>query len=98
MTVASGRSITLVASRRPPSPTSNSRTSAGCWANSSRAAAVVISNTVIGALALDERVQKVAVAGEPPLADSAESEALVEAHQMRRGIDMHAQPGGFQDR
>ena len=52
ITVASGISITLVESSRPPRPTSSSTTSAGCCANRQNAAAVSISKTVIGAPAL----------------------------------------------
>jgi hypothetical protein len=50
--VATGRSTTLVASNRPPSPTSSTSRSAGTVANRWKATAVVTSNTVIGAPAL----------------------------------------------
>jgi hypothetical protein len=43
MMLSAGASMTLVASSRPPSPTSSSSTSAGCLANAMNAAAVVIS-------------------------------------------------------
>ena len=102
MTVASGCSITLVASSRPPRPTSSSSTSAGWRANSSRPAAVVISNTVIGAPALARSHSSSAAANSSSrhrcLRRRAEPEALVEAHQMRRGIGVHALARGFQDR
>ncbi len=50
MTAATaGRSITLVASKRPPSPVSSSRMSAGWRAKARKAAAVVISKKVMGA-------------------------------------------------
>ena len=52
MAQAAGRSITLVVSPRPPSPTSRMQRSAGSSAKSRKAAAVMTSNTVIGALAL----------------------------------------------
>jgi hypothetical protein len=48
ITVAAGRSITLVASKRPPSPTSIKAASAGTRENARNAAAVVISKKVIG--------------------------------------------------
>ena len=41
--------MTLVASPRPPKPTSSTQSSAGFAANSTKAAAVMTSNTVIGA-------------------------------------------------
>ena len=46
MTAASGRSITLVASRRPPRPTSSTTRSQCSRAYHSRAAAVISSNSV----------------------------------------------------
>ena len=52
MAQAAGRSITLVVSPRPPSPTSRLQRSAGSSAKSRKAAAVMTSNTVIGAAAL----------------------------------------------
>ena len=95
ITLASGVSITLVASSRPPRPTSSSSTSAGWRENSRNAAAVSISNTVIGcaavgALAFLQRGGQRLVGDQPPAARRAEPEALVEAHQMRRGVDMDA--------
>ena len=103
MTVASGCSITLVASSRPPRPTSISSTSAGWRANSIRPTAVVISNTVIGAPALARSHSSSVAASSAsetscPSPAAAEPIALVEAHQMRRGIDVHALARGFQDR
>ena len=103
MTVASGASITLVASSRPPRPTSSSSTSAGCCANSRKPAAVVISNTVIGSPALARSHSSSAADSSSsvtslPSPICAEAEALVEMHQMRRGVDVHAQAGGFQNR
>ena len=46
MTLSSGRSMTLVASSVPPSPTSMMARSAGVSAMATKAAAVVLSNTV----------------------------------------------------
>ena len=51
MTVSAG-SITFVASRRPPSPTSRSVQSAGARAKATKAAQVVISKKVIGSPSL----------------------------------------------
>ncbi len=101
MTVASGCAITLVASSRPPKPTSSSSTSAGWRENSSEPAAVVISNTVmacagIGALAFGKRRGQLLVGHKRAVACDAQPEALVEAHQMRRGVDVHALARGFQ--
>src|SRR5262249_27649193 len=95
--------MTLVASSRPPRPTSSSNTSAGLRANSSSPAAVVISNTGEGAPALDALPCAAAVGGPPaetapPFARGAEPKALVEAHEMRRGIDVHAHARRLQDR
>ena len=64
---------------------------------------MVISNTVIGAPALTRSHSastsiEFAVVDQVALARRAEPEALVEAHQMRRGVDVHAQAGRFQDR
>ena len=97
------RSTTLVASSRPPSPTSSSSTSAGWRANSSSPAAVVISNTVIGAPALarshsSNAARELLVRDQRALARRAEPEALVETHEMRRGVDMHAQARRLEDR
>ena len=95
-------SITLVASSRPPSPTSSSSTSAGWRENSRKPAAVVISNTVIGAPPLARSHSSSAAASSSSATSRrrlrAEPEALVEAHQMRRGVDVHALAGRFQDR
>ena len=49
MTVSTGRAMTLVASSRPPSPTSSSSTSEEWRWKAWNAAAVVISKKVIGA-------------------------------------------------
>jgi hypothetical protein len=52
MTLTAGRSITLVASSRPPRPTSSKSASAGRAANNRNAAAVPISKAVMGSPAL----------------------------------------------
>ena len=52
MTASAGRATTLVASSRPPRPTSRSSTSAGCSAKARKAAAVVISKWVMSSLAV----------------------------------------------
>ena len=44
------------------------------------------------------RVGELFVRNEPSLARGGEPKALVEAHEMRRGIDVHAQPRRLQDR
>jgi len=63
----------------------------------------VISNTVMGAPALTryafiERVGELFLGNEPSLPRGGEPKALVEAHEMRRGVDVHAQPRRLQDR
>ena len=63
------------------------------------AAAVVISNTVIGSPPLTRsHSSSVAPSSSSLTSAPAEPVALVETHQMRRGIDMHALAGGLQDR
>ena len=52
----------------------------------------------VGALAFGQRIAELIVVDEPSLARAAEPEALVEAHQMRRGVDVHAQARRLQDR
>ena len=52
----------------------------------------------IGALAVLEHVAELLVGGQPSAAGGAEAEALVEAHEMRRGIDMNALTAGLEDR
>ena len=96
MTVSAGRSTTLVASSRPPSPTSSSSTSAGCSAKARNAAAVVISNWVMSSPPLVACV-RTSTSTSCVLADrvrlavgAGELDAFVEAHEMRRGIDVHA--------
>ena len=64
---------------------------------------MVISNTVMGAPPLTRSHSssvgaQVLVAHEHAFAGGAKPKALVEAHQMRRGIDMHALARRFQDR
>src|SRR5262249_1461941 len=54
--------------------------------------------TGVDALAFVERVAELLVRSEPSLARRAEPEALVEAHEMRRSIDVHAQARRLQDR
>ena len=52
----------------------------------------------IGALAFLQRRAELLVGHQHAFARLAQAEALVEAHQMRRGIDVHALAGRFQDR
>ena len=99
------RDTTLVASSRPPSPTSRITASAGCSAKARKAAAVVISKNVIGIAGVDALALRQAA---PPARLSpigarlavgpGELDALVEAHQMRRGVDVHALAGRLQHR
>ena len=51
----------------------------------------------IGALAFGQHVRKLVILHQTPLAVATQSESLVEAHEMGRRIDMHAQAGGFED-
>ena len=101
MTLASGAGTTLVASSRPPSPTSSSSASAGWSANSRKAAAVSISNTVIGRIAVGalaglQRRDEFGVRHQHAAARSPEPETLVHAHQVGRGIHMDARAGRFE--
>ena len=103
ITVASGASITLVASSRPPRPTSSSthigrmlreqaeRRRGFDFENGDRRAG-------IGALAMFERRAQFVVADQSAAAGPAEAEAFVDPHQIRRGVDVDAQAGRFQDR
>ncbi len=70
--------------------------------NRRNAAAVSISNTVIGALAVlglafGQRVGELVVFDQPAAAGMADAEALVEPDQIGRGVDMHALAGRFED-
>ena len=103
ITLAIGLSTTLVASSRPPRPTSSRRASAGCRAKRRNAAAVSISNTVIGSLAvvglaLRQRVGKLIVLDELAAAGTGNAEALIEPDQIGRRVDVHALAGRFEDR
>ena len=91
-----GRATTLVASSRPPSPTSSSTQSAGVSAKARKAAAVVISKKVIGAPALAAS-QRSRQRGQPVLVDrrAGEPDALVEAHQMGRDVDVDPLAAGL---
>ena len=103
ITVASGASITLVASSRPPRPTSSSthigrmlreqaeRRRGLDFENGDRRAG-------IDALAMFERAAQFVVADEHAAAGAAEPKAFVDPHQIGRGIDVDAQARGFQDR
>ena len=84
--------------RRGRPPAADNRP--GVSLNSRNAAAVVISNTEIDWPALT-RSQRVERGVEPRVVDErppAQPDALVEAHQMRRGVDMHALARRLQDR
>ncbi len=56
----------------------------------------------VGALAFGQRIGELVVGGETSrpttLQGGAETEAFVEAHEVRRRIGMHSKAGGFQDR
>src|SRR5262249_29387561 len=54
--------------------------------------------TRIDTLAFAERVGELLVGNEAAFALGAKSKALVEAHEVRRGIDVHAQSRSLQDR
>ncbi len=71
-----GGGITLVASARPPSPTSSTHSSAGTRANSSKLAATSTSNTVIAAPSLTAATASIT-------ADSASSLTSSPASRMR---------------
>ena len=104
MMLSSGRSTTLVASSRPPSPTSSKSASAGCSAKAMNAAAVVISKKVMCSPALircasRKRRDEFVLADRTRLAvRTGELDALVKAHEVRRGVDVHALAGGLQHR
>ena len=91
MPQTSGSAMTLVASSRPPSPTSTMQASAGTRAKARKAAAVVASKKLIvhvagGVERFGEQGGKRLVVDQPP----GEADALVEADEMRAGIDMDA--------
>ena len=91
-----GRLTRLVASSRPPSPTSSTTRSAGWRAKARNAAAVVTSKKVIGRPALtDSTSSRIGTSAASSISSSRHADALVEAHQMRRGVDVHAQAGRF---
>ena len=99
MTLAAGASITLVESKRPPRPTSSSSASAGVSReqeerSSRRDLEQRDGLARIGALAAREGV------GELRLGDerAGEADALVEAHEMGRRIDVDALAGALQHR
>ena len=96
-TVSRGRSTTLVASSRPPRPTSSRHQSAGVSAMARKAAAVVISKKVIGARAV-RGLAALEQRGERVLVDQAagEADALVEAGEVRRGVDVDAGAAGLE--
>ena len=97
MTVSRGRATTLVASSRPPSPTSTSAMSAGVSAMARNAAAVVISKKVIGApaFAASQRASSAASRGSS-ISRAGEPDALVEAREVRRGVGVHRQARGLE--
>src|SRR4030081_787017 len=95
ITVTSGVSITLVASSRPPRPTSSSTTSAGCCANSQNAAAVSISKMVIGAPALacsqcsNAVLNSSSLTSVPPPAPTRAQERCVRPFALGAGAENH---------
>ena len=96
--------MTLVASSRPPRPTSSSTKSAGFSEKASSAAAVVISNWVMSSPSLTACV-RISISTSVVLADgrrlavrAGDLDALVEAHEMRGRIDVHALARRFQHR
>ena len=92
MTQSAGCSAaTLVASRRPPIPTSSSVKSAGSRANASSAAHVVASKSVIGAPPFTSSTSR-SSAVSSVLADgaAAERDPLVEGDEVRARVRVHA--------
>ena len=87
--VTSGRSTTLVASSRPPSPTSRMQASAGVRAKARKATAVATSKKLgsIPSLASSTSVEQ---RGERFVVDqpAGDPDALVEADEVRAGEDM----------
>ena len=104
MTSSTGRSTTLVASRRPPRPTSSSSTSAGLLGEGKeggRRGDLELGDVVaaVGGLRARQHIDQRLLADRRRLAARAgKLDALVEAHEMRRRIDVHARAGGFEDR
>ena len=95
--------MTLVASKRPPSPTSMTAASAGCSENSTKVTAVRISNTVIvsprlAAATRAHRFGQHLVLDQPAAARRRQPIAFVPVDQMRRGVDMDPVAGGLEQR
>ncbi len=86
--------MTLVASSRPPRPTSRSVQSAGVSAMARKAAAVVISKKVIGSAAVGG-LAALELGDQAVLGDelAGEADALVEAGEVGRGVDVDAGAG-----
>ena len=76
----------------PPARTDRPGVAANRW----KATAVITSKTVIGAPAFTA-LHLLQRGGQRVVGDqrAGDADALVEAHQMRRGVDMHAQPRGL---
>ncbi len=49
-------------------------------------------------LATAQGLDEARLVDEASAAEGAEADALVEAHEMRRGVDVHGEPGRFEDR
>ena len=103
ITVARGSGMTLVASSRPPSPTSRRSTSAGWRAKTSRGGRsgdleLRDRPAAIHRLDREEGVRQLILVDEAAATDCPEPNALVEADEMRRGVDMHLPPVGFEHR
>ena len=94
--VASGFSTTLVASSLPPRPVSSSSKSAGVSAKARKAAAVVISNSVMSSppFAASARARQstrsIFADRRAMAAGVREHDALMKIDEMRRGIDVDA--------
>ncbi len=52
----------------------------------------------IGRFTFGKRLGQLRVRRQPAFAFTTQPDSFVEAHEMRRGIDVHAQPGRFEDR
>ena len=92
--------MTLVASNRPPKPDFQQQDIGRMSAKSLSAAAVVASKKVIGRAVIGfldrfERVGKKRVRNQRAAAGRGQPDALAKGDQMRRGVDMDAQPGGL---
>ena len=95
MAVSSGFATTLVASSRPPSPTSSSSRSAGGLGEGEegrRGGDLEQRDQLaaIGGLGAGEAIDQQSLGDRRRAVRPGEDDALMEIDEMRRGIDMHA--------